>query len=64
LGMGVSGLDSQPTQGMLFDVEERQKQRQLDDVADRIKERFGSSALLRAAGLAHDARRKPRPDRE
>ena len=54
LGMGVSGLESQPTQGLLFDVEERQKQRQLDDVADRIKERFGSAALGRASSLSHD----------
>jgi DNA polymerase-4 len=63
LGMGMSGLDAQPTQGLLFDAEERQKQGRLDDVADRIKERFGDGALTRAAGLAHDARRKPRSER-
>ena len=60
LGMGVTGLESQPTQGLLFDDEERQKQRQLDSVADQIKERFGSSALGRASGLTHDNPRKPR----
>ena len=60
LGMGVTGLESQPTQGLLFDDEERQKQRQLDSVADRIKERFGGAALGRASGLVNDARRKPR----
>lgn len=54
LGMGVSGLQSGPAQGLLFDVEERQKQRQLDDVADRIKERFGSGSLKRASGLSRD----------
>ena len=61
LGMGVSGLDSNPSQGMLFDEGERQKLRQLDEVADRIQERFGRSALRRASGLAHDSQRKPRP---
>ena len=59
LGMGVSGLDSHSTQGLLFDTEERDQRRRLDDVADRIKDRFGSSALQRAAGLARDTRRKP-----
>lgn len=59
-GMGVSGLESQPTQGLLFDAEERQKQRQLDDVADRIKERFGSAALGRASGLERKDGSKPR----
>ncbi|MBL9094626.1 MAG: DNA polymerase IV [Planctomycetaceae bacterium] len=60
LGMGVSGLQSQPTQGLLFDAEERQKQRQLDDVADRIKERFGGAALGRASSMAKGERRKSR----
>ncbi|MBL9080601.1 MAG: DNA polymerase IV [Planctomycetales bacterium] len=57
LGMGVSGLQSQPTQGLLFDAEEREKRRQLDDVADRIKERFGDAALERASGLFNRHRR-------
>src|SRR5690606_36023290 len=43
LGMGVSGLQSGPAQGLLFDADERQKQRRIDDVADRIKERFGDA---------------------
>ena len=60
LGMGVSGLQSQPTQGLVFDAEERQKQRQLDDVADRIKERFGGAALGRASSMAKGERRKSR----
>jgi len=64
LGMGVSGLDSRPTQGLLFDAEERQKQGRLDEVADRIKDRFGKAAIVRAAGLARDGRGKPPRDRE
>jgi hypothetical protein len=36
---------------MLFDGEEREKQRQVDAVADAIKERFGQSALWRGSSL-------------
>ncbi|HEY5314159.1 MAG TPA: DNA polymerase IV, partial [Pirellulales bacterium] len=61
LGFGASGLGSSPSQGQLFDDDERQKLRQLDEVADRIQERFGRSALSRASGLAHQAQHKPRP---
>jgi DNA polymerase-4 len=60
LGMGMSGLQSRPTQGLLFDVEARQKQRQLDEVADRIKERFGGAALGRASSLTNASLGKPR----
>ena len=52
LGMGVGGLDeSQMRQGLLFDQDRRQKQAGLDAVTDQIWERFGSSALRRAASL-------------
>ena len=61
LGFGVSGLNSNASQGLLFEEDDRQKQRQLDETADRIRERFGSAALGRASGLAHDARHQPRP---
>jgi DNA polymerase-4 len=61
LGMGVSSLDANAAQGLLFDESERQKLRQLDEVADRIQERFGRSALGRASGLAHESHHKPRP---
>jgi DNA polymerase-4 len=61
LGFGVSGLNSNGSQGLLFEEDGRQKQRQLDDTADRIRERFGSSALGRASRLAHDAPHQPRP---
>jgi DNA polymerase IV len=54
LGMGVGGLDdTRIVQGLLFDQEQRKKQAGLDAVADQIRERFGSSALRRAAFLPH-----------
>ena len=59
LGIGVSGLDTTASQGLLFDQSERQKQRQLDEVADRIQERFGIAALGRASGLQHQAHHNP-----
>jgi DNA polymerase-4 len=55
LGMGVSGFDeSGLIQGMLFDREERQKQARLDNVADQIKERFGTAAIRRGSSLGGD----------
>ena len=52
LGMGVSGLDETGlAQGLLFDQEERRKQRQVDRVADQIQARFGARALRRGSGL-------------
>ena len=57
--MGVSGFDGTGlVQGLLFDQEERQKQAGLDAVADQIRERFGSSALRRAASMPN--RKEPR----
>lgn len=53
LGMGVSGLnDTGIVQGFLFDQEQRKKQAGLDAVSDQIRERFGSSALRRAASFS------------
>ena len=55
LGMGVSGLDDTGLiQGQLFDQDEKQKQSQLDAVADEIKERFGTGALRRGSSLQND----------
>src|SRR5712692_2862716 len=54
LGVGVSGLESRSeSQGdsrSLFDEGGREKQEKLDAVTDKIQERFGSTALGRAAG--------------
>ena len=52
LAGGGGGLDdSELTQGLLFDEDQRRKQAGLDAVSDQIRERFGSSALRRAASL-------------
>jgi len=55
LGVGASGLETpQPEQGDLFDTPERARARALDDAADRIRARFGSTALRRGvAPKAH-----------
>lgn len=52
LGVGVSGFeDTQQTQARLFDEDTRQKQGQLDAVADGVKDRFGEAALRRGTDL-------------
>ena len=62
LGVGVSGFDGrQPVQQSLFADEEREKLTQLDQVADQIRARFGTSALSAASGLLHDAEHTPAP---
>ncbi len=60
LGMGVSDIDaSGRAQGQLFDEEERRRQRQLDQVADQVKDRFGTSALRRGTSLQRRGRTPP-----
>jgi DNA polymerase-4 len=55
LGVGVSGLDHRrQVQLNLFADQQRQRQSRLDEVADSIKEKFGSSSLQRGLGLLHD----------
>ena len=62
IGVGVGGLaGDRPVQQRLFDDEGREKQRQLDTVADAVRTKFGSSALSRGSGLLHDARHRPNP---
>jgi DNA polymerase-4 len=62
LGMGASGLDgSGQQQRMLFDDENRQKLKQLDAVADQIRDQYGAAGLERAAALLHGARHRPQP---
>jgi DNA polymerase IV len=54
VGMGVSGFGNAGiAQGLLFDQDERQRQAGLDEATDQIRERFGSTALCRAASLPH-----------
>ena len=61
----MSGFDGpQQVQQSLFADEEREKLSQLDQVADQIREKFGSSALHRASGLHYDAEHTPMPRRK
>jgi DNA polymerase-4 len=62
LGVGLTGLEvAAQVQRTLFADEEQQKQSLLDQTADQIRERFGSSALHRGSGLLHNASHKPQP---
>lgn len=59
LGVGVTGLENpERTQRGLFEDEERQKQSQLDAVADAIQAKFGAAALSR--GLSHQSQSEGR----
>ena len=52
LGVRNAALErSEEKQQTLFDEDTRRKQEQLDDVADRIRDRFGSAAVRRALSL-------------
>ncbi len=62
LGMGVSNLAAQaPVQLTLFDQPEKTKQARIDDLADAIRDKFGSSKLHRGSNLEHDIRLQPDP---
>jgi hypothetical protein len=43
----------------LFDAQNREKQQKLDQVADRIHDRFGGAALKRAAAIEKDQEKRP-----
>ncbi|HQZ64212.1 MAG TPA: DNA polymerase IV [Planctomycetaceae bacterium] len=65
LGMGVSNLQKQrPVQQSLFAEEQDEKDTRLDQVADTIRNRFGSASLRRASTVQHNAEHKPRPRSE
>ena len=50
VGMGTSGFEHEPVrQKSLFDEGESQRNRQLDEMADLIRDRFGTSALRRGS---------------
>jgi DNA polymerase-4 len=66
LGVGVSAFAAdQFVQKTLFDDEGQRKQKQLDAVADAVRQKFGTEALGRGSGLLHNAKHRPepRPDR-
>jgi DNA polymerase-4 len=51
LGFGVKGFDdSGQSQRQLFGEPDRERQRQLDEVADQIAGKFGNSAIRRGGG--------------
>jgi len=59
LGVGMSGFDHpEMVQLSLFSQAEHERQTRLDEVADRIKEKFGHASLQRALGLLHDVETK------
>ncbi|MCR9198314.1 MAG: DNA polymerase IV [Planctomycetaceae bacterium] len=64
LGMGVSQFETESTtQLSLFDeppVEEGRDNR-LDQVADQIRDRFGSKSLRRASTVEHQTEHRPQP---
>jgi DNA polymerase-4 len=68
LGVGVSGFgESQWAQSTLFSDERNERNKRLDQVADQIRDTFGTSSLQRALGTLHDVepkagRRGPNPD--
>jgi hypothetical protein len=63
LGVGMSGFDHPAmVQSSLFPEVDRERQSHLDEVADKIKERFGQAGLQRALGMLHDVeQREQRP---
>jgi DNA polymerase-4 len=62
LGMGVSHLSTNASRQLtLFDQEELARSSRLDSTRDQIRDRFGSSALTRAANLRHQIEHRPDP---
>ncbi len=62
LGVGLSRFDGPSShQQSLFAEEEHQQQRQIDHVADQIREKFGHDALARGSRLLHNTRHRPQP---
>ena len=62
LGVGMSGLDHPGlVQRSLFPEVEHERQSRVDEVADRIKEKFGALSLQRALGILHNVEDRPAP---
>jgi len=62
LGMGVSHLQTKrPVQQSLFAEVQDERDTRLDQVADSIRNRFGSASLRRASTVQHNAEHKPLP---
>ena len=62
LGVGISGFDKlDQTQRSFLNDEDHAAQTHLDQAADQIHEKFGSSSLARASGLLHHVKHTPQP---
>ena len=62
LGVGVSNLNSgQPIQKQLFNRDEGERARRIDETTDQIRDRFGSFALKRGTSIKHGIRHRPTP---
>jgi DNA polymerase-4 len=62
LGVGMSGLDqSGLVQLSLFPEADHERQSRLDEVADRVKEKFGQASLQRALGMLHNVEHRSGP---
>lgn len=55
IGISVTGFDdTRPVQSNLFDSLSREKEINIDELADRVNIKYGSSALKRGRGLKHN----------
>jgi len=62
LGVSLTGLDaSAERQALLFNREERTRQSRLDRVTDQIQDRFGQSAIGRAAAIRREHNKEAEP---
>lgn len=62
LGMGVSNLQQQASVQMnLFAEDQDERDTRLDEVADQIRSRFGTTSLRRASIVQHETKHKPLP---
>lgn len=62
LGMGVSNLNrTSRVQQSLFTEVQHERDTKLDEVADQIRNRFGTTSLRRGSTVQHDAEHKPLP---
>ena len=66
LGVGVSHFsEERKVQKSLFAEPQQQKQKRLDQVADRIQEQFGMNSIIKGTGILHQVpRSKMKADEE
>lgn len=65
LGMGISNLQPpNAVQQSLFSGEQNERDAKLDNVADRIRNRFGTTMLRRASTVPHNVKQDPPPHPE